>query len=158
MGSDQHEERRRILVVANETVRGHRLLEEVRRRASDGAEVLVVAPAMTSRLRFLVSDIDGGLAEAGERVRDSVAALEAAGISARGEVGDCDPMLAIEDALGDFPADEIIISTHPPGRSNWLEKRIPGKIEQRFAVPITHVVVDLAHEREGYSLSEGRTS
>ena len=71
----------------------------------------------------------------------------AAGVEARGEVGDGDPLQAMEDALRTFGADEIIISTHPEGRSNWLERRVVEKARERFAVPITHVVVDL--EREG---------
>src|SRR3954454_20218405 len=128
MARDPHDGRRRILVIANETVRGRRLLEEVQRRAADGAEVLVVAPALTARIRFLVSDISGARAAADERVRESVAALEAAGVHARGEIGDSDPVMAIEDALRTFPADEIIISTHPPGKSNWLEKKVPGRV------------------------------
>ena len=71
-----------------------------------------------------------------------------AGISARGEVGDSEPLQAIEDALRTFGADEIIISTHPEGRSNWLEKGVVAGARERFAVPITHVVVDLEAERE----------
>jgi len=138
---------RRILVIANETCRGERLLDEIRGRAGDDGDVLVVAPALTKRLRFLVSDIDGGIHEAEARVRESVGALQGLGVSARGEVGDCDPLMAIEDALATFPADEIIISTHPAGRSNWLEKRVPGRAEERFSVPITHVVVDLTQEQ-----------
>src|SRR5690349_16292150 len=108
---------RRILVVANATCAGQRLVDEIARRASEGPhEVLVIAPALTQRLRFLVSDIDGGLAQAQERVDESVEALRGRGVNARGEVADCDPLLAIEDAMATFGPDEIVISTHPPGR------------------------------------------
>ena len=55
-------------------------------------------------------------------------------------------MQAIEDSLRTFGADEIIISTHPEGRSNWLEKGVVSGAQQRFTVPITHVVVDLDAE------------
>ena len=58
-------------------------------------------------------------------------------------MGDADPLQAIEDALRTFGADEIIISTHPEGRSNWLERGVVDSARERFAVPITHVVVDL---------------
>ena len=61
---------------------------------------------------------------------------------------DQDPMQAIEDALRTFGADEILISTHPEGRSHWLEQDLISKARERFALPITHVVVDLAAERE----------
>jgi hypothetical protein len=54
---------------------------------------------------------------------------------------------AIEDALRVFGADEIIISTHPPGRSNWLERDEVAKARDRFPVPVTHVVVDLQAEQ-----------
>jgi hypothetical protein len=52
----------------------------------------------------------------------------------------------MEDALRLFGADEIIISTHPEGRSHWLEKGIVDAARERFAVPIAHVVVDLSAE------------
>src|ERR671922_292119 len=77
------------------------------------------------------------------RLDASLGRLAAAGLDARGEIGDADPLQAIEDALRTFGADEIIISTHPEGRSNWLEKGIVGAARERFALPITHVVVDL---------------
>jgi GABA permease len=54
--------------------------------------------------------------------------------------------VAISDALRTFGADEILISTHPPGRSNWLEKGVIERARERFPVPITHVVVDLERE------------
>jgi hypothetical protein len=139
---------RRILVVANETVAGELLVDEIARRASEGRhEVLVIAPALTRRLRFLVSDIDGGLAQAQERVDESLDALRARGVQARGEVADSDPLLAIEDAIATFSPHEIVISTHPPGRSNWLEKKVVPRARERFEVPIDHIVVDLEKER-----------
>ena len=54
----------------------------------------------------------------------------------------------MEDALRLFPADEVIISTHPPGRSNWLEHDVVNRAQERFDLPVTHVVVDLERERE----------
>jgi hypothetical protein len=138
---------RRILVVANETVAGHALREAIR-NAAEGhrAQVLVVVPALNSPLRHWVSDEDGARAAAEERLGRSVRELERLGIGARGEVGDPDPLQAIEDALRTFGADQIIISTHPEGRSNWLERGVVSGARQRFAVPLTHVVVDLEAE------------
>jgi GABA permease len=78
---------------------------------------------------------------------ESLAALAREGVEARGEVGDADPIQAMEDALRTFGADEIVISTHPPGRSNWLEKGVIARARERYDVPITHVVVDLEAER-----------
>jgi hypothetical protein len=140
---------RRILVIANETVGGHALRNEIRRR-SEGytTEVLVVTPALNSPVRHWTSDEDRARADASQRLEASLERLGRAGIDARGEVGDGDPLQAIEDALRTFGADEVIISTHPEGRSNWLERGVVSGARERFAVPITHVVVDLEAERE----------
>ena len=140
---------RRILVIANETVGGSTLRDEIRTRSENVAEhVLVVTPALNSPLRHWVSDEDGARAAAQQRLEASLAQLRAAGIRADGEVGDAEPLQAIEDALRTFGADEIIISTHPEGRSHWLERGVVSGARERFAVPITHVVVDLERERE----------
>jgi nucleotide-binding universal stress UspA family protein len=140
---------RRILVIANETVGGHTLRSAILEKSLDvREEVLVVTPALNSPLRHWVSDEDDARAAAQERLETSLAKLAEAGVAARGEVGDGDPLQAMEDALRTFGADEIIISTHPPGRSNWLERGVVENARERFAVPITHVVVDLEAESE----------
>jgi nucleotide-binding universal stress UspA family protein len=143
------ENERRILVIANETVGGERLREEIRRRSEGYDEqVLVVSPALNSPLRHWASDEDNARAQAQDRLEASLARLRAAGVDAKGEVGDGEPLQAMEDALRLFGADEIIISTHPEGRSHWLERGIVDAARERFAVPITHVVVDLEAEQE----------
>jgi hypothetical protein len=138
------EDERRILVIANETVGGEELLAIIRRKA-EGVQVhvLVVCPALNSQLRTWASDEDGARAAAQSRLDASLAQLERDGVHAEGAVGDGDPLQAIEDALRTFGADEIVISTHPKGRSHWLERNIVGAARDRFDVPITHVVVDL---------------
>jgi GABA permease len=134
----------RILVVANETVGGGPLLNELRRRSEGVREqVLVVVPALNSQLKTWTSDEDGARDSAQERLDRSLAAMRAAGIEARGEVGDSDPLQAIEDALRTFAPDELVISTHPPERSHWLERGVVEGARERFALPVTHVVVDL---------------
>jgi hypothetical protein len=139
----------RILVIANETVGGGPLRETLVRHASGRpTEILVVAPALNSRLRHWVSDEDGARAAAHERVQRSVTRLSETGLDIRGDIGDSEPLQAIEDALRTFGADEIIISTHPEGRSNWLEQGLVEQARERFDCPITHVVVDLDAESE----------
>jgi hypothetical protein len=139
----------RILVIANETVGGGPLREEIHRRSEDKEEqVLVICPALNSPLKHWASDEDAARAEAQQRLNASLARLRELGIDAKGDIGDAEPLQAIEDALRLFGADEIIISTHPIGRSHWLEKGIVEGARERFAVPITHVVVDLEAERE----------
>jgi hypothetical protein len=144
--------RKKVLVVANETVAGRALRGEVLHRTSDtDSDVLVVCPALNSRIRHWTSDEDQARERAQKRLERSLAALAEAGVEARGEVGDDDPLQAMEDALRTFGADEIIISTHPPGRSNWLEKDVIARARECFDLPITHVVVDLQQEEAGAS-------
>jgi GABA permease len=138
----------RILVVANETVGGPELLSEIRERsAGRKARVLVVCPALNSPLRHWVSDEDQARANAQARLDDSLASMRAAGLAAEGEIGDGDPIQAIEDAVRTFQPDELVISTHPVGRSHWLERGVVDKARERFALPVTHVVVDLEADR-----------
>ena len=131
---------RRILVIANRSCPCPMLADEVARRASVApTDVLVVTPALNSRLRHWLSDVDAALAGARERLDLAITALHRRGVIARGEIGDADPMLAIEDALASFPADEIVIATLPAGRSNWIERGLVDKATARFGVPIAHV-------------------
>jgi hypothetical protein len=140
---------RRILVIANETVGGEALRERIEEHSrGHRTSLLVVTPALNSPVRTFTSDVDKAREEAQQRLEASLARLREEGINARGEVGDGDPLQAMEDALRTFGADEIIISTHPEGRSNWLERGVVTGAKERFAVPITHVVVDLEAERE----------
>jgi hypothetical protein len=99
-----------------------------------------------SAVRHWASDEDAARAAAQQRLDASLGQLRGYGVAASGSVGDGDPLQAIEDALRTFGADEIVISTHPEGRSNWLERNVVGAAKERFDVPITHVVVDLEAE------------
>jgi GABA permease len=138
----------RILVVANETVGGPELLEQVRAHAgSQHARVLVVSPALNSPLKTWTSDEDGARAAAQERLDTSLVSMRSAGLDATGEIGDGDPIQAIEDALRTFQPDELIVSTHPEGRSQWLERGVIERARERFELPLTHVVVDLDADR-----------
>ena len=133
----------RILVVANETLEGVRLREEIVGMAVGVAEdVLVVCPALNSHLRTWTSDEDGAREAAGARLAATLADLAAAGLNVRGEIGAGDPLQALEDALRKFAADAIVISTHPEGRSHWLERGVVEAARERFDVPVTHVVGD----------------
>ncbi len=125
----------RILVIANETLGSPRLEDAVVRIAARVAEdVLVVCPVTSAR------SLTGGADE--KRLHDAVAALRAAGIVVRGELGDADPMAAIEAALQEFAADEIVISTRAAGHSAWLEQGVVAAAGARFDGPVTHVISD----------------
>ncbi len=139
----------RLLVVANETVGGEALLDEIRDRCRGRqSEILVVTPALaSSRAAHWASDVDEAMELARQRMELSLIAIGELGLRAKGEIGDSDPNMAIEDALRVFSADEIVISTHPPERSRWLEHGVVDQARERIDLPISHVVVDLAADR-----------
>jgi GABA permease len=137
---------RRVLVVANETVEGGELLSAISTRAlSQRTQFFVVCPALNSRLRTYTSDEDPARAAAQARLDETLERLASVGIDARGEIGDGDPLVAIDDAVRTFGPDEIVISTHPPGRSNWLERGVVDAVRARYELEVTHVVVDLSY-------------
>ena len=106
---------RRVLVVANETVGGQELLSAISTLALvEQTEFLVVCPALNSRLKTFTSDEDPAREAAQQRLDETLARLASVGIEARGEVGDGDPLVAVDDAVRTFGPNEIVLSTHPP--------------------------------------------
>jgi GABA permease len=134
----------RILVVANETVAGPELHDAIVACKNDAStlDVLVISPALNSRLRHWLSDDDGARRAAETRLRSCLEQLERVGIAAEGRVGDANPLQAVEDALNGFDADELVIATHPRGRSHWLQRDLIRRARTRFPQPVVHVVVD----------------
>jgi hypothetical protein len=133
----------RILVIADHPCPCPALADEVAGRAlPDAADVFVVAPALNSRLRTWTSDVDAAWRQAGERARLAVDELRNRGVSAHGTVGDTSPLMAIEDALADFEATEIVIATHSRTKAHWLERGLIPKATARFGLPITEFAAD----------------
>jgi hypothetical protein len=133
----------KVLVVASEPISAPAL-----RAALDGgdgpdledAEIKVVAPALhASALQFWISDADEAIASAEAIWRTSVAKLGAAGVDAEGDVGESEPVQAIEDALTDFDADRILVFTHPEPAQRYREDVDRGELERRFNRPVEHV-------------------
>lgn len=143
--------RHRVLVIANQAVGDRSLLAEIQSRCEGGrGEVLIVAPALAvSRSAVWASDVDASLADARRRLEVSLAAAAAAGLHARGEVGDPDPSAALADALRGFAADEIVIWTHTPDRSPWLERGVVQRAREEVDLPLTHVVIDSEDRDQG---------
>jgi hypothetical protein len=134
-------ERRRVLVISNETVEAETLHATIARGVG-ATEVMVVAPALSSRLRYWTNDDAQARHSAEARLESCLRALDEAGVDAHGSVGDANPMLAIEDALAVFPADELLIATHPEARSNWLAHDLVARACARFSLPVLHLVVE----------------
>jgi hypothetical protein len=132
----------RILAIASEPVSGEALEQVVGRERAQAAEVLVVAPALNTRTRFMFSDTDAAIGRAEEVQEETVERMVEEGVDAAGDTGESDPLQAIEDALQTFEADEIVLFTHPEGRRNWLEEGLVEEAEGRFERPVRHLVVE----------------
>jgi hypothetical protein len=131
---------KKILALVSEPVSGEALRNAVGSDAH-GAEVLVVAPALNSRTQFWMSDVDEAIGRAEEVQQETVERMEEEGLDAAGDTGESDPLLAIEDALQLFPADEIVLFTHEAGELNWAEEGVVDDVRERFDVPVEHLVI-----------------
>jgi hypothetical protein len=133
----------RLLVVAISPVDEVALREEVRKHLSEeAAEVHIVAPAPhTSRLQRLTGVVDEARAEAEDVVREAAEAVKGTA-SVETEVGDPNPLQAIEDALRAFPADELIIVTRSGSAADWVEEDRAQATLERLGLPVAHLAVD----------------
>ncbi len=131
---------RHVLVVASTTLRGEDLRREVAAGGA-GVELDVLAPILTSRSHYWASDVDREREEARERLDASLAWAAEQGFAAKGEIGDPDPLVAIEDELRDFGADEVIIATHSRERAGWLANRMLGHLARELDVPVRQITV-----------------
>jgi hypothetical protein len=144
----------RLLVLAAETLSGEDLRDEIRSHAGErDAAVRVVVPALVdSRLKHALGEVDAAITEANRRLDGELDQARRAGLDIEGQVGDSDPIVAIEDALLTFPADEILVVTHDEQHAHWLEADLFERAKERFEPPLTHVVVEgegaRAHARE----------
>ena len=129
----------KLLVVTPEPVDAD-LLRATLGDEVEGAEVLVVSPATNqSKLAFWASDSDEAIYEADRAQEETVERLGEAGVDAAGDTGESEPALAIQDALATFPADRIVIFSHPD--LDYREDTGLENAEQRFGVPVTHAQI-----------------
>ena len=126
----------KLLVVTPEPIDGSFLRETLGDEVV-GAEVLVLSPATNqSKLAFWVSDPDEAIAEAEAAETESVERLEEAGVDAAGTVGESEPAVALQDALATFPAERIVIVTHPEGDRDYREDEGLAEVAATAGVPV----------------------
>ena len=130
-----------VLVVAHQTAATQPLLDAVRARARQGpATFHLVVPQRPHGLDRLMDPQDHGLEEAERVLAEALPRLSgAAGFKVSGEVGDAEPLMAIQDAVNLGAYDEIIISTLPLGVSRWLHLDLISKT-RALGLPVTHVL------------------
>jgi hypothetical protein len=131
----------RVLVLTPEPVNAD-LLRATLGKEVEGAEVLVVSPATNrSKVAFWVSDPDQAIAEADTAQEETVERLEEDGIDAAGDTGESEPAVALQDALATFPADRIVVFSHPEGERDYREDKGIAEVEERYGIPVTHAEI-----------------
>jgi hypothetical protein len=133
---------RRYLVVANQTLGGEHLVQKVLQCMAGGTcrfHIVVPATPPDEQLTWTEGE---ATAIAQSQLDRALAQFQELGVEADGEVGDKNPILAIEDALRDAEFDEIILSTLPPGISRWLKLDLPSRVVGHFPLPVTHLVAE----------------
>jgi hypothetical protein len=124
-----------VLVVANETVLGSPLLDEIRRRAAQSPSgFLIIAPQ---------GDSEGSYEEAEKRLLRAVTLLRSEGIEAHGQISHPDPFAAVMQTIEDERVDELIVSTFPNARSGWMRRNLLERLRDQTKLPIKHVEVDV---------------
>ena len=141
----------KYLVVANQTLGGDQLMDEVRQRIAATTSSFYVLvpntplPESTGPVPSAVAASSAADAEhrgtlrAQARLHQALGRIRAEGAEARGALGDPDPLTAVGDMLAEENFDEIIISTLPGGLSRWLGMDLPHRAERRFKLPVTTI-------------------
>lgn len=150
--------RRRVLVVAAEAIDEPDGAQAVAEAAAGpepdslapAPEILVIAPARNRPLAHWLSDLRQARLDAQRRLVLTLGALAAADLDARGEVGDTDPLQAIEDTLRRFPADELVLA-RPPGPGG---DRLAAALLERLSIPVRTVI----GEQQGTSVTSSQHS
>jgi hypothetical protein len=145
----------RYLIVANQTLAGQELMDEVQRRATDSSSsfyILVpntppgdlpIAPSYGATGESVASATESeehrATLRATARLRTAIEQIGSQGVAADGELTDPDPIKGIERLLEREQFDEIIISTLPAGISRWLGMDLPSRVGRKFGLPVTTV-------------------
>jgi hypothetical protein len=143
---------RTILVVANETLGGRELLDEVRNRADTDTRFVLCVPQNKPNAGLVI--YADAVADAAQvRVDLALDVIRDMGIRAIGEVGDPDPFSATMDAVHEYRPEEIFVSTYPATRSGWLRKDLIERVREATGLPVTHVVNDIDSEGLPYHVT-----
>ena len=135
------DDRHRILVVATEPIDEPPIAGQIAHAATESVDagetdVLVLAPAINTPAAHWASDLREARFSAQRRLALSVGTLAAAGVEARGRVGDSDTVQAVEDTLRDYAADEVVFVTDAgPGHEAAVD------VEGRLDLPVQEVRV-----------------
>jgi hypothetical protein len=141
---------KRALVVVDEKVSGKELRDSLLQHLEGGTtEVFVVAPALAdSGFKHVMGDVDDAVEPARERLRTTLEELREAGVDARGEVGDSDPIQAIKDEIVKFEPEQVLVVAHSDEEAAFAEKGLLEQAERDIGIPVLELVVNRAREPE----------
>jgi hypothetical protein len=135
-----------ILVVANRTLTGQKLLDSMLAHAASGETTFrFVVPATKPSSGLIIYD-DAVRHSAEARVELAASMFQEAGLKASGEVGDPDAFMATMDAVAQGRPERIIVSTHPATHSGWQRRDLIERIRNATGLPVEHIVTDLRRE------------
>ena len=130
----------KILVVANRTVESPQLEEALKERAGKGDEVEFTLVVPSAHGLSKAANPDAGIPETERHIHNAIEKLREDGLKVEGQLGDPDPIAAVQDAANAESFDEVIISTLPTHLSKWLHLDLPRKAAHATGLPVTHVV------------------
>lgn len=132
------------LIVANQTLGGDALTDRIRATLHDrDRDIYVVVPATPPKDHMTWTEGEARTIAA-ERLAACLARLRNDGIVADGEVGDANPVMAVDDTMRHHEIDSIIVATLPTGLSRWLKMSLPDRLARKTGLPVEHVVVSPA--------------
>jgi len=143
------EKPRQVLAILTDPLEGDEEIAEVRRALADGAaELRVIVPAVEpTAFRHALGDVDGPGERARETLEQSLRALRGAGIVATGEVGDPEPIRAVQDALLLAPVDEVVIFEHAKSQRRWFESDLFERAREEIEPPLRMVEIETDGDR-----------
>ena len=130
----------KLLVLATDPVSADAVRDALADDDLDGAEVLVVSPAVNeSAVAFWVSDSDEAIQDAESAAERTAAGLREGGARARATTGESEPLVALQDALATYPADRVLVFVRDEDEARYREDDVVAEAERRFSVPVTEV-------------------
>ncbi|MEA2404980.1 MAG: hypothetical protein QOE08_1627 [Thermoleophilaceae bacterium] len=133
------EQKASVLVVANRTAGSDELLKALRERADQGPVAFHLVVPATARGVSWVADMNAGADAAENDLGGALEKLRGAGLEVDGEIGDPDPVAAVQDAANSANYEEVIVSTLHKHVSKWLKLDLPSKAAHATGLPVTHV-------------------
>src|SRR5215203_71185 len=120
------------LVLANQTAAGGELVKHLEQLAEEGPHRFIVVVPQGSG--------DGRAVRAArERLDKLLESLRADKIVAAGMIGDPDPYTAAMNALQYFHISEVVVSTLPSNRSQWVADKLVERVAKAAGKPVQHI-------------------